>query len=182
MIPKYNNNSNTLAFYFSVFHLLSNCFYFLIFFELYLYEPIILSVTTKIIAMFNPLIILCIYYWSACLTHNLYETYYNFTHNIVKRFRFYKYLLFIIVIVFYIYTLLNIEYNDSKITSKNFTFISNYNASYIAFFYLCGLFIILFILYKLYYVINKKVDIIISEYQETKERSIHLKNIFGSLI
>ena len=182
MIPKYNNNSNTLAFYFSVFHLLSNCFYFLIFFELYLYEPIILSVTTKIIAMFNPLIILCIYYWSACLTHNLYETYYNFTHNIVKRFRFYKYLLFIIVIVFYIYTLLNIEYNDSKITSKNFTFISNYNASYIAFFYLCGLFIILFILYKLYYVINKKADFIISEYQETKERSIHLKNIFGSLI
>ena len=182
MIPKYNNNSNTLAFFFSIFHLISNFFYFIIFFELYLYEPIIISVTTKIITMFNPLIILCIYYWSACLTHNLYGTYYNFTHNIVKRFNFYKYLLFIIIIVFYLYTLLNINYNDSKIISKNFSFISNYNPSYIKFFYLCGLFIILFILYKLYFVINKKRDFIINEYQETKEKSLHLKNIFSSLI
>ena len=182
MIPTYNTDANSTALFFSIFHLISNTFYFLIFFELYLYEPIILSVTTKIITMFNPLIILCIYYWSACLTHNLYVTYYQLSKNIAKRFNFYKYLLFILVIVFYIYTLLNIEYNDSKISSKQFTFISNYNTSYIDFFYLFGFLIILFILYKLYFILNKKDDFIISEYQETEEESLRLKNIFASWI
>ena len=75
MIPKYYNSSNNIPLFFSLFHLASNCLYFLIFFELYLYEPITLSISIKIITMFNPLIILCIYYWSACLTHNLYIYY-----------------------------------------------------------------------------------------------------------
>ena len=182
MIPNYNNFSNILAFIFNILHLISNTFYFLIFFELYLYEPIILSLTTKIITMFNPLVILLIYYISACLTHNYYMLYYNSDRNISKRFQKYIYILFIIVIVFYIYTLLNIEYNDSKISSKKFTFISNYTISYIRFFYLLGLSIILFIIYQLYYVLNKKPDFIVSEYQETKEeKRMHLKNFFGSV-
>ena len=182
MIPNYNNFSNILAFIFNILHLISNTFYFLIFFELYLYEPIILSLTTKIITMFNPLVILLIYYISACLTHNYYMLYYNSDRNISKRFQKYIYILFIIVIVFYIYTLLNIEYNDSKISSKKFTFISNYSNSYIRFFYLLGLSIILFIIYQLYYVLNKKPDFIVSEYQETKEeKRMHLKNFFGSV-
>ena len=108
--------------------------------------------------------------------------YYNSDRNISKRFQKYIYILFIIVIVFYIYTLLNIEYNDSKISSKKFTFISNYTISYIRFFYLLGLSIILFIIYQLYYVLNKKPDFIVSEYQETKEeKRMHLKNFFGSV-
>ena len=103
IIPYYQNVSNSLALFLNIFHLITNFFYFLIFFEFYLYEPLILSVTIKIITMFNPLIILCIYYWSACLTHNLYVTYYNYTHNMDKRIKSYKYLLFIILIIFYIY-------------------------------------------------------------------------------
>ena len=181
MIPNYNNSSNSLALFFSIFHLISNSCYFLIFFELYLYEPDILSLTIKIITMFNPLIILSIYYWSACLTHNLYVTYYNYTHNMDKRFQFYKYLLFILIIIFYIYTLLNIHYNDSQLLSKKFTFISNYSISFLDIFYSLGFFIILFILYKLYFVLNKKADFIVSEYQETIERSKRLKNIFNSV-
>ena len=117
MIPKYNNYSNSLSLFFSLFHLISNCFYFLIFFELYLYEPIELSLSIKIITMFNPLIIMCIYYWTACLTHNLYVPYYNYNYNrdMEKRVKYYKYILFIMIIVFYLYTLLNINYNDSQI-------------------------------------------------------------------
>ena len=182
MIPKYNNISNSLSLFYSISTLISNAFYFLLFFEFYLYEPIIISVTSKIITMFNPLIILCLYYWSACLTHNLYVPYYNYSHNMDSRFKFYQYLLFVVIIIFYIYTLFNINYNNSKISSKDFTFISNYNISYINFFYISGFFIILFILYKLYYVINKKADFIVSEYQENKERSKRLKNIFNSVI
>ena len=182
MIPKYNNSSNSLSLFFSFFNLISNSLYFLIFFELYLYEPNILSLTIKIITMFNPLVILCIYYLAACIIHNLYAPYYNYSHNIEKRFQFYKYLLFILIIVFYLYTLFNINYNDSLISSKNFTFISNYDTFFIQFFYISGFCIILFIIYNLYYVLNKKDDFIISEYQETKERSKKLKNIFKSVI
>ena len=182
-IPYYQNTSNSLSLIWNIFHLISNSAYFLIFFELYLYEPTILSVTIKIITMFNPLIILCIYYWSACLTHNLYVTYFNYTSNMDKRIMFYKYLLFVISMIFYICTLFNINYNDSQILSKSFTFISNYNISFIDFFYICGFFIIVYILIKLFYIINKKEDfIIIHEYQENEERNQKLKNIFNSVI
>ena len=183
IIPYYQNSSNSLSFYLNISHLISNTCYFLIFFEFYLYEPIILSVTIKIITMFNPLIILCIYYWSACLTHNLYVTYYNYTHNMDKRIKFYKYLLFIILIIFYLYTLFNIQYNDSQLLSKSFTFISNYNVSFLEIFYIWGFFMICYIIIKLYYVINKKEDFIsVNEYQENEERNEKIKNIFNSVI
>ena len=182
MIPKYNNISNSLSFFLSLFHLISNSFYFIIFFELYLYEQNFLSLTIKIITMFNPLIILCIYYWAACITHNLYACYYNYTDNMDKRFMNYQYLSFIIMVVFYLYTLFNINYSDELISSKNFTFISNYSLFFIQFFYVSGLCTILFIIYKLYFVLNKKADFIVNEYQETKERGKKLKNIFKSVI
>ena len=183
LIPFYQNSSNSLSFYLNISHLISNTCYFLIFFEFYLYEPIILSVTIKIITMLNPLIILCIYYWSACLTHNLYVTYYNYTHNMDKRIKFYKYLLFIILIIFYLYTLFNIQYNDSQILAKSFTFISNYTVSFLNIFYIWGFFMICYIIIKLYYVINKKEDFIsVNEYQENEERNEKIKNIFNSVI
>ena len=183
IIPYYQNSSNSLSFYLNISHLISNTCYFLIFFEFYLYEPIILSVTIKIITMFNPLIILCIYYWSACLTHNLYVTYYNYTHNMDKRIKFYKYLLFIILIIFYLYTLFNIQYNDSQVLTKSFTFISNYNVSFLEIFYIWGFFMICYIIIKLYYVLNKKEDFIsVNEYQENEERNEKIKNIFNSVI
>ena len=182
-IPYYQNSSNSLSLFLNIFHLISNSFYFLIFFEFYLYEPTILSLTIKIITIFNPLIILCIYYWSACLTHNLYVTYYNYTHNMDKRIKYYKYLLFIIVIIFFLYTLFNIDYNDSQLLSKSFNFISNYNNSFIDFFYINGLFIIIYIAIKLYYVLNKKEDFVsVHEYQENEERNKKIKNIFNSVI
>ena len=183
IIPYYQNSSNSLSLFLNIFHLISNSFYFLIFFEFYLYEPLILSVTIKLITMLNPLIILCIYYWTACITHNLYVTYYKYSHNIDKRIKFYKYLLFIILIIFYIYTLLNIHYNNSQLLSKSFSFISNYNISFLEFFYISGLFIIIYISIKLYYVISKKEDFIsVNEYQENEERNKKIKNIFNSVI
>ena len=185
-IPYYQNSSNSLSLFLNIFLLISNCFYFLIFFELYLYEPTILSLTIKIITIFNPLVILCIYYWTACLTHNLYVTYYNCAHNMdnmYKRIKYYKYLLFIIIIIFFLYTLFNIDYNDSQLLSKSFSFISNYNKSFLEFFYINGFFVIIYISIKLYYVINKKEDFVsVHEYQENEERNQKIKNIFKSVI
>ena len=86
------------------------------------------------------------------------------------------------MVVFYLYTLFNINYSDELISSKNFTFISNYSLFFIQFFYVSGLCTILFIIYKLYFVLNKKADFIVNEYQETKERGKKLKNIFKSVI
>ena len=96
LIPDYNNPSNSLSLFFSIYNLISNIFYFLIFFELYLFEPNILSLAIKIIAMFNPLVILCIYYLAGCLTHNIHALYYKNNHNMYKRFQNYRYLLFIL--------------------------------------------------------------------------------------
>ena len=183
IIPYYQNSSNSLSLYLSIFHLTTNIFYFIIFFELCLYNSSDLSFTIKIVSMFNPLIIFCIYYWYAILTHNLYVTYYNYIHNINKRIRFYKYLLFLVALIFYIYTLLNIHYNKAQILSKTFFLISNYNKSFIDFFYIIGLLIIIYIIIKLYYVLNKKEDFIsVNEYQENQERNEKLKNIFNLVI
>ena len=183
IIPYYQNSSNSLSLYLSIFHLTNNIFYFIIFFELCLYNSSDLSFTIKIVTMFNPLIIFCIYYWYAILTHNLYVTYYNYIHNINKRIRFYKYLLFLVALIFYIYTLLNIHYNKAQILSKTFFLISNYNKSFIDLFYIIGLLIIIYIIIKLYYVLNKKEDFIsVNEYQENQERKEKLKNIFNLVI
>ena len=183
IIPYYQNSSNSLSLYLSIFHLISNIFYFLIFLELSIYKPIELSFVIKIITMFNPLVIYCIYFWTACLTHNLYVTYYNFIHNINKRIKFYKYLLFISSLIFYIYILLNIRYIDLQILSKNFSLINNYNESFIDIFYICGLIIIIYIIIKIYYILNKKEDFMsVNEYQENQERNEKIKNIFNLLI
>ena len=183
IIPYYQNSSNSLSLYLSIFHLISNIFYFILFFDFCIYKPSKLSFTVKIITMFNPLIIFCIYYWTACLTHNLYVTYYNYIHNINKRIKLYKYLLFIIGLIFYIYILLNIHYNAYPILSKNFYLINNYNKSFIDVFYICGLLMIIYIIIKLYYVLNKKEDFIsINEYHENNENNEKIKNVFNLVI
>ena len=183
IIPYYQNSSNSLSLYLSIFHLISNIFYFIIFFELCVYKPIELSFVVKIVTMFNPLIIFCIYYWTACLTHNLYVTYYNYIHNINKRIKFYKYLLFVSGLIFYIYILLNIQYIDSQLMSKTFSLINNYNESFIDIFYIFGLIIIIYIIIKIYYILTKKEDFIsVNEYQESQERNEKIKNIFCLLI
>ena len=79
--------------------------------------------------------------------------------------------------------MLNIHYNDSQLLSKSFSFISNYNISFLEFFYICGLFMIVYISIKLYYVLSKKEDFIsVNEYQENEERNEEIKNIFSSVI
>ena len=182
IIPNYQNSSNSLSLYLCGFHLILNIFYFLIFLEFYLYKPLYLPISLKIITMFNPLIIFCIYYWSICLTHNLYVIYFKYIHNINKQVKFYKYLLFIVSIVLYIFTLINIQYNDSIILSKTFFLANNYKKPFTNFFYFSGLLMILYIVIKLYYIFNKKDSISINEYQENKERNEKIKKILNSVL
>ena len=183
LIPYYQNSSNTLSLYLCIFHLILNFFYFIIFLEFYLNKSLYLPISIKIISMFNPLLVFCVYYWSVCLTHNLYVIYYKYIHNINKQVKFYKYLLFIFSIVLYILTLINIEFDDSKILSKTFLLINNYKKSFIDFFYIFGLLMIIYIIIKLYYILNKRHDFLsINEYQENKEKIEKIKKIFNSVL
>ena len=183
IIPYYQNSSNSLSLFLCIFHLILNIFYFLIFLEFYMFKSINLTFLIKIIIMFNPLIIFCIYYWSVCLTHNLYVIYYKYIHNINKRVKFYKYLLFIISLIFYIFTLINIQYHNTEILSKNFGLISNYKKSFIEFFYICGLMMIIYILIKLYYILNKKEDFLsVNESQDNKEKNEKIRKVFNSIL
>ena len=183
IIPYYQNSSNSLSLFLCIFHIILNIFYFLIFLEFYMFKSINLTFLIKIIIMFNPLIIFCIYYWSVCLTHNLYVIYYKYIHNINKRVKFYKYLLFIISLIFYIFTLINIQYHNTEILSKNFGLISNYKKSFIEFFYICGLMMIIYILIKLYYILNKKEDFLsVNESQDNKEKNEKIRKVFNSIL
>ena len=182
-ITPYYQKSNTLSLYLSIFHLILNIFYCIIFLEIYLYNSLYLPFSIKIITMFNPLIVFCIYYWTVCLTHNLYALYFKYMHNINKQVKLYKYLLFIVSIVLYIYTLINLQYNDSLILSKTFYLINNYNNSFIGYFYFCGLLMIIYIIIKLYYILQKKKEIIsINEYQENKEKNDKIIKILNSVL
>ena len=170
IILYFKDEFRNISFFLCIFHILLNLFYFIIFLNFFLYTSIHLTFILKLITMFNPIIVFGIYYWSACLTHNLYTTYYNYIHKITKRMKFYRYLFFVTIIIFYIITLLNIKYNDSKLTSKKFSFVSNYSHSFIKIFYISGLIIIVFIIIKLYYILKKKEDfILVKEYNKSDE-------------
>ena len=185
IIPFYHNSSNALSLYLCIFHLILNVIYFFVFLDFYLYKSLDLSILLKLIAIFNPLIIFCVYYWIACLTHNLYAIFYKYINNINARVKFYKYLLFIISLVFFICTLINIHYNNSKILSKDFYLINNYNNSFTDLFYICGIFMIFYIIIKLYYILKKKKEFISSinnQSQENLERVEKIKKIFNSVL
>ena len=177
-IPFYQNSSNVLSLFLAIFYLISSSSYFLIFSEFYLNEPEILSVTIKFITTFSPLIIFSIYFWNACIAHNLYDTYYKYTHNIDKNIKLYKYQLFIYTIVLFILTLFNIHFNENPLSSKKFSFISNYNYKFLSIFFVIGLIIIIYISTRLYYISIKRQYLLTVNDLEENERESKIKDIF----
>ena len=95
-----------------------------------------LTVIMKICTMINPLVIFTYYFWCACLTHNIYVTFYNYTKNLDKRVKFYKYQLIVYLFIFYVFTMFSIKFKEKKLQSKNFSFIENYRVNYVIFFFL----------------------------------------------
>ena len=179
-IPYYQNNSNSLTLIYNVSNLISSLCFFCFFAELYFFDPPYLTVIMKISTMINPLLIFLFYFWIACLTHNIYVTFYNYTKNLDKRVKLYKYQLCIYVFVLYIYTLFSIKFNEKKLTSEHFSFIDNYRQNYVIMFYLIGCFIIIYIISRLYYITIKKTQAF--TLSSGDERTLFIKKLFQSLI
>lgn len=116
--------------------------------------------TLKIVTMINPLIIFLFYFWCACLTHNIYASFYNPTIDPNKRIIEYKYKVIIYLFTFFIITMLSIKFTEKKISSKSFSFMKNYRTIYIILFYLAGLIVLGYIIWNIYYIRVKKTSII----------------------
>jgi len=179
-IPHYQNNSNTLTLILTRVALISSCSYFSFYSDLYFHKPIMLTVIMKICTMINPLVIFTYYFWCACLTHNIYVTFYNYAKNLDKRVKFYKYQLIVYLFIFYVFTMFSIKFKEKKLQSKYFSFIENYRVNYVIFFYLLGLFIIAYIISRAYYIIIIKSKLYTLTTPD--ERTLIIKKLFQSLI
>ena len=179
-IPHYQNNSNTLTLILTKVALISSCSYFLFYSDLYFHNPIMLTIIMKICTMINPLVIFTYYFWCACLTHNIYVTFYNYAKNLDKRVKFYKYQLIVYLFIFYVFTMFSIKFKEKKLQSKYFSFIENYRVNYVIFFYLLGLFIITYIISRAYYIIIIKSKLYTMTAPD--ERTLIIRKLFQSLI
>ena len=177
-IPYYQNNSNSLTLILTRVNLLSNISYVLFFSELFFTDPVYLTTMMKILTMINPLIIFTFYFWCTCITHNIYVTFYNYTNNLEKRIKFYKYQLIVYLFIFYICTLFSIKFKEKQLNSESFSFIENYGINYVILFYLIGLFLIIYIIYRLYFIIIKKSQ----TFSLTSPNEIITKKLFQSLV
>ena len=179
-IPHYQNNSNSLTLLLTKANLISGISYFLFFSDFYFRSPLFLTVITKIVTMINPLIIFTFYFWAACLTHNIYVTFYGHAKNLDKRVKFYKYQLIVYLFIFYIFTMFSIKFKEKQLTSNAFSFIENYRINYIILFYLIGLLILTYIISRLYYIVMKKSQSF--SLSAPDERTLVIKRLFQSLI
>ena len=179
-IPHYQNNSNSLTLILIRVNLISGFSYFFFYSDLYFRNPRTLTVLMKISTMINPLVIFTFYFWSACLTHNIYVTFYNYSKNLDKRIKFYKYQLIVYLFIFYVCTMFSIKFKEKDLKSKYFSFIDNYRVNYVILFYLIGLFIITYIIIRLYYIIITKSQSF--SLTAPDERTLIIKKLFQSLI
>ena len=179
-IPHYQNNSNSLTLILTVANLISGISYFLFYSDLYFRNPQVLTVLMKISTMINPLMTFTFYFWCACLTHNIYVTFYNYAKNLDKRIKFYKYQLIVYLFIFYVFTMFSIKFKEKQLKSKYFSFIENYRVNYVIFFYLIGLFVITYIIIRLYFILIKKAQSF--SISTPDERTLIIKKLFQSLI
>ena len=88
-----------------------------------------LTIQMKIATMLNTLVTFTFYFWCACLTHNIYVTFYNYAKSLDKRIKFYKYQLIVYLFIFYICTMFSIRFKEKKLKSLYFSFIENYRVN-----------------------------------------------------
>ena len=179
-MPNYQNNPNSLTLYLIVIHGILNLLYLFIFVEIYFYSPKIVTIFMKISAMFNPVIIFFSYFWISCLTHNIYVTYYNYKKNIDKRIKFYKLQSIIYIIIVYILTYYNLDFNETNIMDKKFSFIGFYKSNFLILYLIINFGIILYIINRLYYIFKKNTTFFSLSTEIRRENTI--RKLITSLI
>ena len=179
-MPNYQNNPNSLTLYLIVIHGILNLLYLFIFLQIYFCSPKIVTIFMKISTILNPVIIFFSYFWISCLTHNIYVTYYNYKKNIDKRIKFYKLQSIIYIIIVYILTYYNLDFNETNIMDKKFSFIGFYKSNFLILYLIINFGIILYIINRLYYIFKKNTTFFSLSTEIRRENTI--RKLITSLI
>ena len=153
-IPNYSKNF--LTYFLVISQSILSFLYSIFFFEFYFFIPQSMTIYMKIFCIIFPLIILFIYFWNACLTHNMYVTYFKYENYYNKRLLYYKYQSVAYIFIFLFFTLFNINFENEDFNKKDFSFLNFYNDNYLNLYFLITVFILIYILTKLYYKLKKK--------------------------
>jgi len=106
-------------------------------------------------SLISPVAVFLNYFFNACISHNLYSTFFSFKSSFDKRMRMYKYLAIAgSVIVFCFSLVLN---NNTHMSTLKFSF-TYYTNSFLKAFYLLGFVFFVYILYNIFYVLIKKEE------------------------
>jgi len=106
-------------------------------------------------SLLSPVSIFLVYYFNACLAHNLYITFYTYKNDFHKRIHYYKISALVLSLIVFILTFL---FNSSQNVSTNQFSISHYPNLFIGCFYSIGLAICAYIITKIIYVQSKKSE------------------------
>ena len=108
-----------LSYILVIINLCSGFSYFIFYCDLYFKNPITITIVMKIFALINPILIFLLYFWSACLTDNIYMSYYVSTSNAEKRIISYKYKLVVYLFLSFIITMFSIQFKEKQFITNN---------------------------------------------------------------
>jgi len=174
-IPNYSKNF--LTYFLIISQSILSFLYSIFFFEFYFFMPQSLTIYMKIFCIIFPLIILFIYFWNACLTHNMYVTYFKYENYYNKRLLYYKYQSIVYIFILLFFTLFNINFDNENFNNKDFSFLNFYNDNYLNLYFLITVLILIYIITKLYYKLKKKAMIFsfdVNERDLYRRKNFHL--------
>lgn len=108
-----------------------------------------------LMSLLSPISMFLTYYFNACIAHNLYVTFYTYKSNYEKRIKFY--LCFAVIMIMLILTFSVISNNGVSNTTIRFT-ITYYTYNFLQVAYIIGLMVIIYIIFKVIYVLNRKEE------------------------
>ena len=125
-----------------------------------------------ILSLFSPCAVFLAYFFNICLAHNLYQTFYAYKNVYEKRLAVYKLIALVVSIAIIVFSLL---FNSTIVNSK-FT-LAYYKIYFLAFFYVLGAFLIIYMIQIILYVITKKDELFTYDDSESDKRN-QLLSIF----
>ncbi len=112
----------------------------------------------KLTVAFSPVVVFSSYYISACMAHNLYLTYYDYSKSYKKRILFYSYSIIFLSVVVFLFTIFDLDFNRPT-NSSDFSFML-YKPKFIIIFYMASLFLLMYIIHNVYFLITKDNDFV----------------------
>lgn len=106
-------------------------------------------------SLISPVAVFLNYFFNACISHNLYSTFFSFKSSFEKRMKMYKILAIAgSIIVFGFSLVLN---NNTHIATLRYSF-TYYTNTFLKVYYLMGLVFFVYILYNIFYILIKKEE------------------------